>query len=85
MTELRTAAVTARFGPRQRARDPRRVECGCCPAFRDIEGSTRLLQELGSDVYAEALAQHRRLMRAAFAAHGRYEVDCEGVNSGLSI
>jgi class 3 adenylate cyclase len=36
----------------------------------DIEGSTRLLDELGEERYAEALAGHRRLMRDAFAAHG---------------
>ena len=32
--------------------------------FTDIEGSTRLLHELG-DAYAEALADHRRLLRAS--------------------
>src|SRR5919204_6209739 len=30
--------------------------------FSDIEGSTRLLHELG-DAYADALAQHRRVLR----------------------
>ena len=34
--------------------------------FTDIEGSTRLLHQLG-DVYAVVLADHRRLLRAAFA------------------
>jgi hypothetical protein len=33
--------------------------------FTDIEGSTRLLQRLG-DRYAEALAEHQQLLRAAF-------------------
>ena len=33
--------------------------------FSDIEGSTRLLQHLG-DRYAGVLADHRRLLRAAF-------------------
>jgi class 3 adenylate cyclase len=37
--------------------------------FTDIEGSTRLLQELG-DGYAEALAEHRRVLREAFERHG---------------
>src|SRR6266702_3558558 len=46
--------------------------------FTDVEGSTRLLQELGRDAYAAALEQHRRLMREAFARHLGYEVDCEG-------
>jgi class 3 adenylate cyclase len=37
--------------------------------FSDIEGSTRLLHTLG-ERYAEALAEHRRLVRAAFREHG---------------
>jgi predicted ATPase len=45
--------------------------------FTDIEGSTRLLQELG-DGYADALAQHRRLLRAVFERHGGVEVDTQG-------
>jgi predicted ATPase/class 3 adenylate cyclase len=46
--------------------------------FTDIEGSTRLLQVLGRERYAEALERHRRLLRNAFERHGGYEVDCEG-------
>ena len=46
--------------------------------FSDVEGSTRLLRTLGSERYAEVLARHRLLLREAFAAHGGYEVDCEG-------
>ena len=46
--------------------------------FTDIEGSTRLLQQLGREWYAEALDLHRRLLRAAFDAHDGYEVDYEG-------
>ncbi len=45
--------------------------------FTDIEGSTKLLHELG-DAYAEALAEHRRGLRAAFEAHGGVEVDTQG-------
>ncbi|MGH3104199.1 MAG: ATP-binding protein [Gaiellaceae bacterium] len=45
--------------------------------FSDIEGSTRLLHELG-DRYAGALEQHRRLLRAAFGRHGGVEVGTEG-------
>jgi predicted ATPase len=45
--------------------------------FTDIEGSTRLLHELG-DAYADALAEHRRLLREAFADHGGVEVDTQG-------
>ena len=46
--------------------------------FTDIEGSTRLLHELGSDGYAEALAEHRRIVREAFTARGGVEVDTQG-------
>ena len=46
--------------------------------FTDIEGSTRLLAELGPERYADALAEHRRLVRAAFANHGGVEVDTQG-------
>ena len=45
--------------------------------FTDIEGSTRLLHELG-DAYAEALVEHRRLLREAFSRHGGVEVDTQG-------
>jgi class 3 adenylate cyclase len=45
--------------------------------FTDIEGSTRLLHELG-DEYADVLAEHRRLLRDAFVAHGGVEVDTQG-------
>ncbi len=46
--------------------------------FTDIEGSTRLLHTLGPDPYADALAEHRRVLREAFAAHGGVEVDTQG-------
>ena len=46
--------------------------------FTDVEGSTRLLHELGDVAYAEALAEHRRALREAFARHGGVEVDTQG-------
>jgi class 3 adenylate cyclase len=46
--------------------------------FTDIEGSTRLLHELGAEFYAEALGEHRRVLREAFARHGGVEVDTQG-------
>src|SRR5919106_3093717 len=46
--------------------------------FTDVEGSTRLLHELGSEGYAVALAEHRRTVRAAFTRHGGVEVDTQG-------
>ena len=46
--------------------------------FTDVEGSTRLLHELGPVGYAEALAEHRRILRQAFTARGGVEVDTQG-------
>ncbi len=46
--------------------------------FTDIEGSTKLLAELGTSGYREALGAHRRLVREAFARYRGYEVDYEG-------
>jgi predicted ATPase/class 3 adenylate cyclase len=46
--------------------------------FTDVEGSTRLLHELGAEEYAAALGEHRRVLRAAFAAQGGVEVDTQG-------
>src|ERR1044071_2783471 len=46
--------------------------------FTDVEGSTKLLHELGAEGYAAALAEHRRVLREAFAAHGGVEVDTQG-------
>jgi predicted ATPase/class 3 adenylate cyclase len=45
--------------------------------FTDIEGSTKLLDELG-DAYADALDEHRRVLREAFSTHGGVEVDTQG-------
>ena len=46
--------------------------------FTDVEGSTRLLHDLGAERYAQALAGHRRLLRAAVGRHGGVEVDTQG-------
>jgi len=46
--------------------------------FTDVEGSTRLLHELGAERYADVLAEHRRALRAAFASEGGVEVDTQG-------
>ena len=46
--------------------------------FTDIDGSTRLLQQLGTEVFTEAVVTHRRLLRDAFAAHGGREMGTEG-------
>ena len=46
--------------------------------FTDVEGSTKLLHELGAEDYAKALAEHRRILREAFIAQGGVEVDTQG-------
>lgn len=45
--------------------------------FTDIEGSTRLLQQLG-DAFAELARDHRRIVREAFGARGGTEIDTQG-------
>jgi predicted ATPase len=45
--------------------------------FTDIEGSTRLLEELG-EAYAEAFDAHQRAVRTAFGAHRGVEVNTQG-------
>ena len=46
--------------------------------FTDVEGSTRLLRDLGPDLYAETLEEHRRVVREAIATYGGVEVDTQG-------
>jgi len=46
--------------------------------FTDVEGSTKLLHDLGAERYADALAEHRRVIREACAAEGGVEVDTQG-------
>ena len=46
--------------------------------FTDVEGSTKLLHALGAEAYAAALAEHRRILREAFARHNGIEVDTQG-------
>lgn len=46
--------------------------------FTDIEGSTRLIEELGEEGYVQVLAEHRRLLRGALSGHGGVEVDTQG-------
>jgi predicted ATPase/class 3 adenylate cyclase len=46
--------------------------------FTDVEGSTRLLRELGAEAYADSLAEHRSVVREQCAAEGGVEVDTQG-------
>jgi len=45
--------------------------------FTDIEGSTRLLKQLG-ERYGIARADHHRILRAAFGEHDGQEIDTQG-------
>jgi class 3 adenylate cyclase len=45
--------------------------------FTDIEGSTRLLQQLGDD-YGDVVRDHRRLLREHLGERGGAEVDTQG-------
>ena len=58
--------------PSPATQDPAQPTGTVTLAFTDIEGSTRLLQELG-DRYPEVLADHHRLIREAFTSHGAVE------------
>ncbi|MDQ2913050.1 MAG: tetratricopeptide repeat protein [Chloroflexota bacterium] len=46
--------------------------------FTDVEGSTRLLHEVGEEAYATALAEHRRVIRNACRKWNGVEVDTQG-------
>ncbi len=46
--------------------------------FSDIEGSTDLVRRLGGDVFAAIRAEHRRILRQAFAAEDGHEIDTAG-------
>src|SRR5262249_31353265 len=46
--------------------------------FTDIDGSTRLLQQLGEEGYGDVLAEHHRLLRAAFEQAGGRETGRAG-------
>ncbi|MBA2570628.1 MAG: adenylate/guanylate cyclase domain-containing protein, partial [Chloroflexi bacterium] len=45
--------------------------------FSDVEGSTRLLTDLG-DRFPPLLGEHQRLVRASLADHGGIEISTEG-------
>jgi predicted ATPase len=46
--------------------------------FTDVEGSTKLLHELGAESYAQALSEHRRVVRDACGRRHGVEVDAQG-------
>jgi peptide/nickel transport system substrate-binding protein len=70
--------VTAQADGRRRVGQGRRLPSGAVTfLFTDIEGSTRLVKAL-RERYPQVLADHRRLVRAAVAAHDGHEVDTQG-------
>lgn len=46
--------------------------------FSDLEGSTKLLKQLGDEGYAAMLATHRQIVRETFSEHGGSEIDTQG-------
>ena len=46
--------------------------------FSDVEGSTKLVQEIDAAGYRDLLERHQGLLRAAFTAHGGVELGTEG-------
>ena len=46
--------------------------------FSDLEGSTRLLKQLGDEQFTQLLAAHRALLREIFGRHGGNEIDTQG-------
>jgi class 3 adenylate cyclase/streptogramin lyase len=46
--------------------------------FSDVEGSTRLLRELGQERYGQALAAYQLLIRESCTARSGHEVDTQG-------
>src|SRR5262249_30604045 len=46
--------------------------------FTDIEGSTRLLAEIGSESFAQELMAHRHVIRAVVADQHGFELGTEG-------
>ena len=75
----RRGGSTSGSWPRLNSRVARELPTGTVTfVFTDVEGSTRLLQRLGADAYADALAEHRRTLREAFVRHDGVEVDTQG-------
>ena len=71
-------AVTAEAGGRRRGGRDGGLPGGAVTfLFTDIEGSTRLVKAL-RDRYAQVLADHQRLIRAAITEHDGHEVDTQG-------
>jgi predicted ATPase/class 3 adenylate cyclase len=69
-----TATLTASMDPRSGWGLP---EGDVTMLFSDIEGSTRLLQEIG-ELYGDVLAEHHRVLREVWGAHSGVEVHSDG-------
>lgn len=73
-----TTATTETFRPAPAASHHRLPTGKVTLLFSDIEGSTRLLQRLGTAEYAGVLGVQRRLLRRAFQTWSGQEVDTAG-------
>jgi predicted ATPase/class 3 adenylate cyclase len=59
--------------------DPRALPTGTVTFFfTDIEGSTKLVRELGAERFGDVLDLHGRILRGAVRDHGGHEVRTEG-------
>ena len=78
ITEVVASAIFHLTRPRDTLELMRELPTGTVTfLFTDIEGSTRLLHELG-DRYAELLTEHGRLVREACEQYGGRVVDTQG-------
>jgi class 3 adenylate cyclase len=80
---VHTAAVLSRVGRRPRTREARRTPTGprrrwVAVLFTDVVGSTGLAHSMGDDAWHRALAEHRRLVRAAVSERRGREVGTQG-------
>ena len=72
-----TASLAAEVEGRRRGAR-RTTDAAPTFVFSDVEGSTRLLRQLGEKRYGEAIATHDRMLREAFGRGGGREGDSQG-------
>ena len=78
LQELNRRILTQEVSPAAPAAQPALPTGTVTLLATDIEASTSLLTELGPTDYADALAEHRRVLRSAFEAHDGVVVDTQG-------
>ncbi len=77
-TRSRSIALMPASQPRPTADRPDLPTGTVTLLFTDIEGSTRLSQQLGDTRYRTLLEEHRRILRDAVTEHGGLEFGTEG-------